>query len=348
MNCENHKYIGSLQKGTMKLTYQQIIAASNGMVRYEQNELGLELHRFTRNQEGFFYKTHPAYCRESFFNGYFGRNCRTSAGMTLDFISDAEEFIVEFGRIEHPNKPNQPSDADEQLFDLFIDNQLVESYQTNGNITYKASGKKQRFTLFFPTYRFPIIRSVELKGTTIFLPQKKPVDILFFGDSITQGAQAVHPSNTYVMKVARNLDVGILNQGSSGFVYDKESIEKVCDPKMVITAYGINDYGRKDLKTIKIDTIAFLEKVRQIYGNSKIVSILPTWTRTVWDSQDENLGIEKRQILKSVYEKYSDFVVDGHDLIPHDEKYFGDQVHPNDDGFECYGNNLTKELKKFF
>ncbi|MBO5019453.1 MAG: hypothetical protein J6D52_02185 [Clostridia bacterium] len=73
----------------MKLTNEQIISAANGIVRTEQNELGLELHRFTREQEGFFYKTHPLFCRESFFNGYFGRNCRTCAGVTLDFISDA-------------------------------------------------------------------------------------------------------------------------------------------------------------------------------------------------------------------------------------------------------------------
>ena len=64
----------------MKLTTEQIIAAANGIIRTEQNELGLELHRFSRTQEGFFYQTHPLYCRESFFNGYFGRNCRKSWG----------------------------------------------------------------------------------------------------------------------------------------------------------------------------------------------------------------------------------------------------------------------------
>ena len=50
----------------MKLTYEQIISAVNGIVRTEQNELGLELHRFTREQESFFYKTHPTFCRDSF------------------------------------------------------------------------------------------------------------------------------------------------------------------------------------------------------------------------------------------------------------------------------------------
>ncbi len=40
----------------MKLTFEQTISAANGIVRTEQNDLGLELHRFTREQEAFFIK----------------------------------------------------------------------------------------------------------------------------------------------------------------------------------------------------------------------------------------------------------------------------------------------------
>ena len=50
----------------MILSADQIKAAVNGIVRTEENELGLELHRFTRDQEAFFYRTHPVFCRQSF------------------------------------------------------------------------------------------------------------------------------------------------------------------------------------------------------------------------------------------------------------------------------------------
>ena len=101
----------------MELTFEQIISAVNGTVRTEQNELGLELHRFTREQEGFFYKTHPLFCKESFFNGYFGRNCRTCAGVTLDFISDAKVFRLKFGKTEYAKTVNERI----HLFDLYMD-----------------------------------------------------------------------------------------------------------------------------------------------------------------------------------------------------------------------------------
>ena len=130
----------------MKLTNEQIISAVNGIVRTEQNDLGLELHRFTREQEGFFYKTHPAFCKDSFFNGYFGRNCRTCAGVTLDFVSDAKVFEIKFGATEYAKSKSDRV----HLFDLYVDGKLVESYKTESDIVYNASGEKQRFTLYFP------------------------------------------------------------------------------------------------------------------------------------------------------------------------------------------------------
>ena len=100
----------------MKLTFEQIISATNGIVRTEQNDLGLELHRFTREQESFFYKTHPLFCRESFFNGYFGQNCRTCAGVTLDFISDVKVIKIKFGQTKYAKSKIERI----HLFDLYV------------------------------------------------------------------------------------------------------------------------------------------------------------------------------------------------------------------------------------
>lgn len=322
----------------MKLTYEQILSAANGVIRTEQNELGLELHRFTRDQEGFFYKTHPAFCTDSFFNSYFGRNCRTTAGITLDFISDLKTLKINFGQTDYTKTKTDRT----HLFDLYVDGEWKASYKTETEILYNASGKQQRFTLYFPAYAFPIIASVVLEDATVFLPRKKPIDIMFLGDSITHGAFAVHPSNSYVMQVARNMDIGILNQGNSGFVYDAGSIEKVCEPKIVVTAYGINDFHRKNIEAIERETIEFLQKLKACYPNAKIVSILPLWT--VWNGSKEDYKLAERNCIKAVYDKYSDYTVDGYYLVPHDAKYFADEVHPNDEGFAFYGENLTKAL----
>ena len=332
----------------MKLTTEQIIAAANGIIRTEQNELGLELHRFSRTQEGFFYQTHPLYCRESFFNGYFDRNCRTCAGVTLDFVCDAKEINITFGRIEATN------DSTEQKIDLYVDGKFERTFEVEGDLDsgafgekklyYEASGELHHYVLYLPYFAFPIISGAELAGATIYEPKKRDTEILFLGDSITQGVGAAHPGNTYVCRVARNLDVGILDQANSGFVYDAGSLERVCDPKVVVTAYGINDYGRKSLEQLEKQTREYLEKVRALYPKAVLVSTLPLWT--VWNGENENYRMAERACLRRLYEERSDMVVDGHEMMPHHSKYLSDQVHPNDDGYACYGENLSAILRK--
>lgn len=319
----------------MKLSFNEIVSCANGIARTEENELGLELHRFTRNQEGFFYTTHPYYCRMSFFNGYFGRNCRTGSGITLDFLSDAKTIDLQFNRVELTN------DSQDQKFDLFVDNELVKSYDSTESVYYESDGKTHRFTVYFPYFAFPIISSLELIEANTFTPCKKEAKILFVGDSITHGVGASLPSDIYPNIVARNLDVGIINQANSGFIYDKGSIERAADPEIIVTAYGVNDYGHKDEKNLETETEEYLIKLRAVYPEAKIVSVLPVWT--INDITENNSG--KREVLKSVYSKYCSLIVDGLELIPRDEKNFSDIVHPNSEGYKHYGENLSKILK---
>ena len=71
--------------------------------------------------------------------------------------------------------------------------------------------------------------------------------------------------------------------------------------------------------------------------------MLPLWT--IRDGENGNYKPTHRTALKGVYGKYSDYIVDGFRLVPHNAKYFADDVHPNDDGFAFYGENLAKELE---
>ena len=40
-------------------------------------------------------------------------------------------------------------------------------------------------------------------------------------------------------------------------------------------------------------------------------------------------------------------MISGFDFVPKDEKYYADlRLHPNDEGFEYYAENLYKEIKE--
>jgi lysophospholipase L1-like esterase len=324
----------------MKLTFDEIASAAEGIVRTEENNVGLELHRFTREQEAFFYKTHKNFCNDYFFNGYFGKNCRTTAGVTLNFVTDAEKIVIRLGKLELAPLRNKI----DQLFDFYVDGEYTITYEAEDEISYKTEGGKHRYTIYFPHYAFPIISEVELVGATLFEPCSRPAEILFFGDSITHGSRAKRPSRSYVMGVARTLEVSVLNQGNSGFVYDAGSVEGVCEPRLVVCAYGINDICRKkDKRELCRDAENFLKKVRECYPTAKIVSILPIWTK--WEADKIDCMVDDREILHSVYRELSDYIVDGRELIPLDMSLFDDGIHPTEEGFEHYTKNLARILK---
>ena len=56
---------------------------------------------------------------------------------------------------------------------------------------------------------------------------------------------------------------------------------------------------------------------------------------------------EHREFIKKVALQYDNvIVIDGYDLVPHDTELFSDKrLHPNDDGFKYYAENLIKAIK---
>ena len=112
-------------------------------MRTERNDAGLELHRFTREQEALFYKTHEVFCHEYFFNGYFGKNCRTTAGVTLNFVTDAEKIVIRLGKLELAPLRNKI----DQLFDFYVDGEYTITYEAEDEISYKTEGGYPRWSL---------------------------------------------------------------------------------------------------------------------------------------------------------------------------------------------------------
>lgn len=323
---------------TVKLTNKQIISAASGAVRTEILEKGIEFYRFSESQIEAFAAPHPLFT-EDFFNGYFGRNCRTTAGVKLDFYTNSKKVKVLIADNELPNG------AQLQSFDVYADKKYKGSFRADESFEFTLCGRKKRVSVYFPYFNFPIISGIELDEGAIFEPAGEGVDVLFLGDSITHGASAENTSNTYVSRVSRILDIRILNQGNSGFVYDERIIEKVCEPLLVVCAYGTNDLGRKTLDQIENDTEAFVKKLKNTYNNSKIAAIIPLWT--AWDDGKDKQRLAKRAAFKKIYEDSGIFAIDGMKLVPNDPKYFADKVvHPNDEGFRYYASRLSAELEK--
>lgn len=158
----------------------------------------------------------------------------------------------------------------------------------------------------------------------------------------------MYASNTYVARISKALDAALMNKAIGAEVYFPElaEIKSKFDPDTVIVAYGTNDWVSVDKNMFTNSCFHFLQNVRKNYPKAEIVVITPIWRadnerKDVFSSFSEIDSII-REIGKTIANTK---VVNGIDLVPHDTKFFGDlRIHPNDEGFKCYANNLIKEL----
>ena len=202
--------------------------------------------------------------------------------------------------------------------------------------------------LVFPHSVKASIESVEIVDATYVLPVKKNKTMLFYGDSITQGYDALHPSKSYAARLADAMDADVVNKALGGAVFDPRLVQIPWErkPDYVVVAYGTNDWNSVDLKCFKKNAEGFRRGIETNYSNIPVFMITPIW-RSDWLSSKKCgafFNIEKT--IRDVFENRPNItVISGTDLVPHNIDFFGDLwVHPNDSGFRHYADNLKKYL----
>lgn len=214
--------------------------------------------------------------------------------------------------------------------------------------TFPLSKGEKTVRIVFPHSVAAKIEKFEINGASFITPVKKNKILVAYGDSITQGYDSVHPSNTYAMRLAEALGAELFNKGIGGSQFPP-SLADVPDglkPDWVTVAYGTNDWKNvtSDIFSNKADS--FLEALINKYSNAPIYVISPIWRKDYKDDTEFGEFLSIGEILKEICQKYNRVkFVSGFDLVPHDEKFFGDlALHPNDTGFEYYLNNLIKYI----
>ena len=328
----------------MKLTFDEIISISDGYTRTEISEKGLSFFRFSQTSEEGYQESLPYFANEAFFDGYFNRNCRTTSGVVLDFLTDSSSLSITLGDYELPNG------ASGGRFGLYIDGKYSACRQATNSLSFRLpAGREKRVTVYFPLYTFPVIASVELDDGAHFDKVPTKGVMVCYGDSITHGGGANNPGQTWPAILTRKLGYSLLNQGNSGYVYDAKVILRPEDarvqPSFIVAAYGTNDRSRKMPEPLKQDADEFWARMKRLYPKTPCALILPTWT--TYDEMDEwkERFAACRESLLSIAEKYQISVYDGLRYIPHKPNYFADKaVHPNNTGHRLYGTRLYREM----
>jgi len=194
--------------------------------------------------------------------------------------------------------------------------------------------------------------ALELDNGAYIEPVKPGKKLLCYGDSITQGYDALYPSNKYISKLADFLDAEENNKAVAGDIFfpDLLSEKENLDPDYITVAYGTNDWSKISREEFGEKCTGFFSGLCKNYPDVPVFAISPLWRKDINDPPrkfGEFCEVERalRQCTKA-YENVT--VISGIDLIPHSEHNFGDlRLHPNDGGFDHYFCNLWAEIQKY-
>lgn len=327
----------------MILTFEQIKAVTQGAVRIMQENGNYRFFRFTEKETNATGSLHSA----------------ETAGIQMKFKTDGTLLKIR-------TKVKQEMQSRSFFcFDIIVNNQLkgcIKNYDENDIEGYTERhyslgdfceefdlglGEKD-IRIVFPYTAIPIIEEIELTNASYIKPEKYRKKILTFGDSITQGFDALHPSQTYVMQISEALNAELVNKGLSGGIFHPELAAAVNESAdYIFVAYGTNDWYGCTQEAFKENVRLFFENITKNYSHTSVYVITPLWRKDLAEEKEFGDFLDVEKIIKNICTDYKNVtVISGWNLIPHDEKLFGDlRLHPSDEGFEYYANNLLKEMR---
>lgn len=335
----------------MKLTLDEIKALSHGAERVEEKDGKVCLYRFTKEQEQLY--------KESGNDGFYKKSF-TTAGIRLVFKTDSTSLFL---------KVNIPFATTRSYFavDVYVNGEMAGFINNYENIDMTGNYAKKSCPLGSFEKSFNLSGGVKI--VSIYMPWSVPVEIeelsiddnsfaqavvtdkklLIFGDSITQGYDTLHPSKHYAVLLADLLKADAYNKAIGGEVFIP-SLAKTNEDfvsEYVLVSYGSNDWSRSDIGVFRKDCREFYSILSRKYPEAKIFALTPIWRKDYKETHNCGDFSSIADYIKEVTAELDNvYCIDGFDFVPRREELFGDlTLHPNNEGFTYFIDNLYKEIK---
>lgn len=334
----------------MQLNPEQIKSVTWGAVRYTEEEDGITFHRFTKAQQDMYEKKDE---------GFFEKS-KTSSGIKLCFRTDSTVLYIDT-TVKNARSRTYFS------FDVFVDSKLVgcldnfsdqkiprDFSEINfpvgrfGKTFYLGAGTKT-VTIHLPWNKITKLHQLTLDDGAFIEPVRRIKKLLVFGDSITQGFDALHPSGRYISRLADALDAEEFNKGIGGECYcpDLAVLRDDFTPDYIVVAYGTNDWSGTNKAIFYPNHKAFFKELTKNYPGVKTFVITPIWRVNYDMERDFDSFFEIDAAIRETTASLENVtVISGFNLVPHSTDYFGDYgLHPNLEGFDHYFKNLWKQIE---
>lgn len=336
----------------MRLTFEQIQSITSGAVSVEQTEAGIRFYRFTKDQLAIYPKRREALVLKSL----------AASGIKFCFETDSESLYVK-GLFEHASARSFLS------LDVEVNGEIIGSMDNfTGmeippiyvNIQFPIGRYEKHFdlgkgmktvTVYLPWNKIVTLEELSLDDGAALKPIKFPKKLLAFGDSITQGFDAMRTCNRQIGRLAKCLNAEEISKAVGAETYDPElaALPDDFQPDYIVVGYGTNDFSSKTPEKFTADCNGFYAQIGKHYPNAQIFAITPIWRA---DMDNPRAFASFFDIEKGIRAATADMknvtVINGLELVPHDTSLYSDgRLHPNDAGFAHYFQNLWQKVQNF-
>lgn len=334
----------------MKLDLAQLKAITTGAVSITQEEDGFHLRRFTPEQQEMYLTISPNFHMKSF----------ATSGVKLRFRTDSKNLFLK-------TFTTPGSSRAFFAFDVFVNGKMIDSLcnyvreelpqdYTDTSIVYPLGAFEKNFDLgegdkevwvYFPYSVKAVMEEISVDDGAYLEPVKYSKTMILYGDSITHGYDALHPSSSAFTRLAERLDCEEINKGIGGDVFCPQlpALKDPVDPEYILVGYGTNEHGRRP-EDFQARCREFYDNIEKSYPNAKVIALTPIWRKDKDDNQKYGPFLDLHKTIREIVAGRPNVtVVEGYDLVPHDGKYFGDlRLHPSDKGFDYYYEGMCKQL----
>ena len=340
----------------MKLTFEQICSVTIGAVDVKQEADGIHFFRFNQEQ-----RTYDKVTYRQTQVVAFKKKLLATAGIKLSFRTDSRTLKVCADMSFATGRTYYALDVvvdgvllggvDNYAQTELCRNYAEQSFGAGGDTVELELGEGEKeVCIHLPWGAGTVLKELELEdgaSLTPVIPSKK---LLVFGDSITQGYDALRPSNRYIARLAQALDAQEYNKAIGGAVTFPELARSREDfePDYVVVAYGANDWRFITPEDFHARYSATLDIICENYPSTQMFLLTPIWRKDLdTESPWERFELVE-QYIRDIAAAHAPnaAVIRGFDLVPHDEAYYADlRLHPNDAGFDCYFEHLWPQIK---
>lgn len=219
-------------------------------------------------------------------------------------------------------------------------------------IEISPEGKLEEYTI-----NFPICSEVEglfvgvKKGSRIEKGQKYTIEtpVVLYGSSITQGACASRPGNTYANILSRALDCDYINLGFWGNAKGEEEMANYIAGLTMSAFIYDYDYNAPNAEHLEHTHEKMFQIIRERNPNLPIV-ILSAPTYSTGKETEKRLAIVEKTYRNALSkgDKRVRFIA-GKDMIASvRDTAFADNIHPGDSGFICMAQFVREALIDLF